>query len=1663
MRKFSIAINRVKLIVFLFVQILWFVKIHGQTPVFNEKNRNELLARFNALKPYFLEAYRQYPNLPVGILEAVSFEMSRWRHIIPENEEPSCVGLPPSYGLFGLTDDPSGYFKNNLQYVSDLTGIPVEDLKYKPEAQIRAYAQILSKELQNTNGRIEPLIVVNKTIRKLSELPEPTTPLEQYAQDVFAYHVFRLLEDPFFMTSLGYTPYRVPWKVLFDSVNLEILRRGRVNVNPSEGTVSTPSGLSYRLLAGPSCTNVPQYPPAIWDPADPSNYSSRTTNPTHIAIHTIQGRYASAINWFKNPSANVSAHYVISSWGEVTQMVCEEDKAWHVGTENNYTIGYEHEGWVSDPVWYTDTMYGTSAYLTRDVCQDWNIPRIRVAWFPWAATTEYASASRPGACVRIKGHQHYPNQTHTDPGANWDWEFYFRKINGLPSNITVYTSSTGTFYDSGGPTGNYGDDEFLGWVIDPPGDDPVVLTFSQFDLEVDAGGYPWDYMYIWDGTGPDGRFIGYFYGTNSPGTVIGYSGALYIEFRSDCATNRPGWAASWSTMTPSCPAPKNLTLLQIQPLAALVSWNAVPGAVSYTVRYKRSYYTSWTYLTTTDTIVWITGLAASAHYDVQVNAHCSSTDSSGWVGKNFSTLPASGSWTVSSCSGIFADAGGPVDNYLNNENWTYTIQSPNGNPITVSFSQFSTEQNYDFLYIYDGPSTASPLIGTYHGTTSPGTITSSGSSITFRFTSDGATRDAGWLATWSVSGCSTTPPPPPPPPSNPPRPTTMVQSPASGWITSDFVAYFNDSGPYKERFYLVTDSSTAWGANTSRGFLYDDFTTNSGAWTVYSGNWQFTSNGTLVQTDEGNSNTNIYIPVDQNLSPIILYRWRARISGSGTNKRAGLHFFADNANTANRNNSYFVYFREDHDKVQIYKVVNDTWTLVEDTPYTINNNQWYIFSVVFNTTTGQIDVYIDTLLVATWQDPNPHAVGNYISPRSGNCIYEIDWIEVWKYRSGGGVLVEVGPTKDMRYESPYHYAIVGRVHTIVTDSFGRLSDPNSVGYWVDFTPPITAPVRDGLSADIDTTSNNTSLSANWDSFTDPNSPVIYYEYSVGTVPGDSSVIPWTQTTNTSFTQTGLSLTPGQTYYVNVRAYNEAGLRSPIVSSDGLMVLSLTVPSTVINVPGAWVTQDFNASFFDYDQEQVQWRFYQVASKISDTRWQANTSFGFLEENFDTSALPSQWTVYSGNWQIVNNKWLIQLDEANSNTAFSVPVDQNISAPILYHWRAKIEGSGTNKRAGLHIFASDPASNRGNSYLIYFREDDDIIQVVKSVNDTLIFPSQVWEPFTINYGQWYDFKVIYDPQTGWILIFVDDTLRASWQDPNPLNTGGNYVSLRSGNAIYTVDFIRIYRGRPDTNVLITVGPGAELFTQNASPFDPAGKIRSIVMDTTELLSVIAEILLNVDWTAPYPIGAPSDITPYDRDTIYVTDSLPVTIYWNDFYEPNSAIDYYEVCLGIAPGDSSVLPWTQTTSTFYQWTNVNLDTNTYYYASVRAVNTAGLRSWVSISDGFVIVNKPKSQDTVSQDTTIISVEFPVAENKGNIVAQIVSTHEGKQIKIKTQESMDLIINLTDALGRTLFTWQGTVYGEAYLPLPKNVPHQIVLVRIVDQEGSIEPIVLKTAIEP
>lgn len=502
----------------------------------------------NSFETEFAFAYQQYPNIPKGVLEAVSYTMTRIKHIEPAIE--SCTGLPATYGVMGLTLDGKNYFKNNLHYVAQVSGIPVNAIINDPQQNILAYAAAYHHELMLLSPFQYPGQNVAHILSGLSELP--STGLQQdFALNSHLYAVLSFMNDPKMQAAYHFPNHQYDLEKVFGEDNLRVLQSSSIIIQNE--AIEGDANSTYKKTTIHNKSG--DYPPALSD-FTTCNYSSRNgTAISAVTIHTIQGSYAGAISWFKNCSANVSAHYVLrSSDGQVTQMVLESDKGWHVGNENPYTIGLEHEGWVNDSTWYTAAMYQSSADLVRDITQSgYGINPMRTAYFPWARTTNYNVSSIPGNCIRIKGHQHYPNQTHTDPGANWDWDYFYKLINDPFTTTTTNTNASGNVTDSGGNGGNYANDERVLYLIQPTNATSITLTVNQFDTEA-----TWDYLYIYDGSSVFDPKIGEYSGTNIPSSFNINGGAVLLEFRSDCGTTNPGYDISW-TSTPIITSVTNYT------------------------------------------------------------------------------------------------------------------------------------------------------------------------------------------------------------------------------------------------------------------------------------------------------------------------------------------------------------------------------------------------------------------------------------------------------------------------------------------------------------------------------------------------------------------------------------------------------------------------------------------------------------------------------------------------------------------------------------------------------------------------------------------------------------------------------------------------------------------------------------------------------------------------------------------------------------------------------------------------------------------------------------------------------------------------------------------------------------------------------------------------
>lgn len=90
-------------------------------------------------------------------------------------------------------------------------------------------------------------------------------------------------------------------------------------------------------------TSEPIKKPKIKAFIESPNYSSRNGVPIRRIImhYTTSDEVDSSISWFKNPDAQVSAHYIIDKNGDIYQMVRDSDKAWHAKYENADSIGIE--------------------------------------------------------------------------------------------------------------------------------------------------------------------------------------------------------------------------------------------------------------------------------------------------------------------------------------------------------------------------------------------------------------------------------------------------------------------------------------------------------------------------------------------------------------------------------------------------------------------------------------------------------------------------------------------------------------------------------------------------------------------------------------------------------------------------------------------------------------------------------------------------------------------------------------------------------------------------------------------------------------------------------------------------------------------------------------------------------------------------------------------------------------------------------------------------------------------------------------------------------------------------------------------------------------------------------------------------------------------------
>lgn len=334
-------------------------------------------------EPVFRRAASEF-GVPEEILLALAFEAS---HFNPDAES--------QWGGYGLFDLREGETEPALEHAAALIEVNPNLMARSWQIQVRGAAALLADEARLANhGALPPADNLTAWWDAVSAFSGRE---ETFLQDAYTRGIYEVVATGFaFSTPIG--------QMSLIPVAVDITDHRE----PPPPPASTDYAGAERWYA--ACSS------------NYSDYSRGAADIDMIVIHTVQGSYGGCYSWFANCSAGASAQYVVqSSTGAVTQMVREEDVAWHAGNwdVNERSVGIEHEGYVDDCSYYTTAMYAGSAKLAADIAarQGVSLDRSHII-----GHNEVPDPYNPG---QYGGAGH-----HTDPGNCWDWDYYMGLLGG---------------------------------------------------------------------------------------------------------------------------------------------------------------------------------------------------------------------------------------------------------------------------------------------------------------------------------------------------------------------------------------------------------------------------------------------------------------------------------------------------------------------------------------------------------------------------------------------------------------------------------------------------------------------------------------------------------------------------------------------------------------------------------------------------------------------------------------------------------------------------------------------------------------------------------------------------------------------------------------------------------------------------------------------------------------------------------------------------------------------------------------------------------------------------------------------------------------------------------------------------------------------------------
>lgn len=405
----------------------------------------------------FKAAYARYPAIPAGTLEALAFAQSRWHTLRPDRtgglDHPH---MPPAWGVMGLYA--GGGFADQVGEAAALLRTTPERVKTDPLANVLGAAALLDQALRTTGTQARDPAALAPALQRYAGFGAGDGQIASFARAAFARDVLQALDFGVNDNGIRVPERAVEWERAFPADMLTKLRAPMVRLDAASGQaqpalqtehfrIDPLSGVIVDAAADDMTAAAVDFPGATWD-ASP-NYNSRSGVAVREVIqHTTEGSFAGAISWFNNPDSNVSAHYVISSSGQVVQMVREADRAWHAGDHNSHSIGIEHAGYANDPGTWTSAILEVSSAITRQACARYaGVACTNAVRGSPSPTTDVAES------IAIKGHGMISGASRSDPGPYFGWERYYGLINpatggGTTTILDGFESSVGHFTSS---------------------------------------------------------------------------------------------------------------------------------------------------------------------------------------------------------------------------------------------------------------------------------------------------------------------------------------------------------------------------------------------------------------------------------------------------------------------------------------------------------------------------------------------------------------------------------------------------------------------------------------------------------------------------------------------------------------------------------------------------------------------------------------------------------------------------------------------------------------------------------------------------------------------------------------------------------------------------------------------------------------------------------------------------------------------------------------------------------------------------------------------------------------------------------------------------------------------------------------------------------------